>query len=274
VIEVLEICLVSPRILFHDSSVSDINPSLFHTTFYVSIGIACILMLLRWFKDDLSADVGTAMTIDEVRQRQEFVSSIGSQSIWTADLVVILEDLIAKEALALAKYLFCSKVLIVDTQHSRLDYYRAAFDDDSIRVSQKFDQLKAHGAPMLQIPNLSIHKVIDLIKVPNCVAIALVDNSILCPPAGEENSKKSNNDGEKMSYTGHYVLLCGISDNPNDIQKAISVENKAKHTTHCLVLLDPGKEITMYVTVERFEAAWRARGTDEDIIFVAKTIIT
>ena len=237
-------------------------------------------MVMRWLRSE-EGQHPRPMNSDEVKQRSAFLESIGSQSIWTADLIVLLEELSTREyhpqsssspsTISSMRYLFCSKTLTVDQHHSDLDYYRAAFVDDSARVSNKFQQLKANGAPMCKIAKkLSIHRVVELIQRPNCVAIALVDNSILCCPPKEETTRSDRK--QSLPYMGHYILLCGVSDNADHIRQATSYVGRDEtiELSSCLVALNPGKTAVMYITLEYFEQAWRATGTDEDIIFVAK----
>jgi len=90
-------------------------------------------------------------------------------------------------------------------------------------------------------------------------------------------------DNENQQYVGHYVVLCGISDDPRHLVTAKDYENdinnkKTKNnnseeehrTDFCFVLRNPAPSFSsyMFVTPYRFEASWRASGTDQDIIFI------
>jgi len=103
---------------------------------------------------------------------------------------------------------------------------------------------------------------------------------------GNGNGNDNDNDdtnNENTQYVGHYVVLCGISDDPRHLVTAKDYENdidneRAKinscqeehQTDFCFVLRNPAPSFScyMFVTPYRFEASWRASGTDQDIIFI------
>jgi hypothetical protein len=110
----------------------------------------------------------------------------------------------------------------------------------------------------------------------NCIAIVLVDNSVLLHSKQNNFAVDNNNDDR---YVGHYVILCGISRQKEDLEKAfcsdatLVVEGASQEEEdYCLVLCNPGKQQPklMYVTPSRFERSWRAKGTDDDIIFIVR----
>jgi hypothetical protein len=97
------------------------------------------------------------------------------------------------------------------------------------------------------------------------------------------------------SYAGHYVILCGISRNPHHLKEAQDWEDDIRSVTNrlqqlstigddangmyhieedfCFVLSNPAPSTPapfMFITPHRLEASWRAKGTDEDIIFIRK----
>mmetsp|Transcript_5719 Transcript_5719/g.8793 ORF Transcript_5719/g.8793 Transcript_5719/m.8793 type:complete len:85 (-) Transcript_5719:31-285(-) len=67
--------------------------------------------------------------------------------------------------------------------------------------------------------------------------------------------------------------ICRYCKDKNDINIANmnSQIDDSETYSYCLVIKNPGiwKE-TQFVTPSLFEASWRAKGTDEDIILVAK----
>eukprot|EP00554_Chaetoceros_debilis_P014215 CAMPEP_0194119388 /NCGR_PEP_ID=MMETSP0150-20130528/39169_1 /TAXON_ID=122233 /ORGANISM="Chaetoceros debilis, Strain MM31A-1" /LENGTH=422 /DNA_ID=CAMNT_0038811081 /DNA_START=502 /DNA_END=1770 /DNA_ORIENTATION=+ len=121
-------------------------------------------------------------------------------------------------------------------------------------------------------------------------------------PQAEEKAAPNNN---LLSFSGHYVILVGISRNPKDIASANGLYSyagqKAEHAEingaeaigdeasnaeyegevkvdlssdsscdYCLIIKDPGShKPTEFVMPELFDQARVADGTDRDIIFIA-----
>jgi hypothetical protein len=56
--------------------------------------------------------------------------------------------------------------------------------------------------------------VMNAVSHPNCIAIALVDNTKL----HESKTKDKNDDG--IGYIGHYVIICGCSPDPSHLDLA------------------------------------------------------
>ena len=254
-------------------------------------GIACVLMILRWLRDDQGYPNNSMLTDKEMKERAEMIRMVGTESVWTADLVLLLDQLFRHEGQEdehqqrrsrqpRHRFLFCSKTFQVDTEHRNLSYYSAAFSNDQIRVSEKFSELRRLNTPMLCISKLPLKYVLGVVTNRHCVAIVLVDNSTLFT----SSSASGSGDGAALGgveqkqdvFTGHYVILCGISTNPQELSIAQSFDNddsgRIGSEDFCVVILDPGKPNikTVYATPKRFERAWRTKGTDNDIIFIAK----
>jgi hypothetical protein len=136
--------------------------------------------------------------------------------------------------------LFCSKEVSFNETLRGFDYYRNAFENDRPRVHQIFQRIRTEHMPTFQVDSMPMSRIIDLVSRNDCIAIALVDNSILLGNAD-------------APYRGHYIVLVGFQPNFFLIQDPGSVESCTK------------------LSLELFERAWRAPGTDEDIIFVVKT---
>ena len=232
-------------------------------------GIACIIMILRWLRNPRDYPTDSTLTFAELEERTCMLEEIGTHSIWTADLILLMDELVRNQPHE-CRYIFCSKTLDVDHLHSDIGYYRAAFDDDRVRVTTKFEQLKRLGSAMLRFSNLPTERVLDIVSQETCVAIVLIDHYILLSYKAVKNT---DGHAEKDTYIGHYVILCGISRCVEDIQHAQSLDGHSNgKETCCLVLMNPGmtNPSTMFVTLDRFEKAWRANGTDDDIIFITK----
>ncbi|GKY92530.1 hypothetical protein MPSEU_000223300 [Mayamaea pseudoterrestris] len=207
-------------------------------------GIACLLMVFDWAYDN------------NALSRDELVREIATKSVWTIDLVWLLQEQIQRKHLPL-KYLFSSQTLQVNVNHHDFDYYKSSFHSDMERVNHLFRRIKSEQLLAVQQARLSMRRFIHLIKQPNCVAIALVDNSILMGPHYKTGMTKQ--------YTGHYILILGVSRDTSSLDTIHDI---------CLVIENPGMAASHLdchlLSLEHFEKAWRAPGTDEDVVFIVK----
>lgn len=245
-------------------------------------GIACLLMIIRWIQsadnkqwtrkklDSVESPSTTSdrslHTDDELQTRQALHHSIGTESIWTADLIQQIDAMTWREKDKL-RYLFCSTTFEVDQNYSEFGYYQAAFGSDEERVAKIFQRLqsgpRSHQLLCLD-EGLSLNHVLNLVSHDHCIAIVLIDNAVL------ENSYLNKKGA--TSYVGHYLILCGVSRNPNHIQMANALDGKyGVRDGFCLVVSNPGQNQPEYsfLTTTRFEQSWRSKGTDEDILFVS-----
>jgi len=226
-------------------------------------GVACLLMMLRWLLQPTKVLLPSGrLSPEEDVLRTAILNQIASPSIWTADLVWQLHRLLTNNdddccyhdygvPKLSARFLFCSQTMQVVTEHSSMDYYEENFDQDHIRVTRLFDQLQDETPSALHsLPKLFFSWVLAAVQNPNCIAMVLVDNSLLC----KEVSR---------AYAGHYVLLCGTSCEEEHIERSGTEES------YCLMLCNPGRGASMVCPV-LFEKAWRAQGTDEDILFLVR----
>jgi hypothetical protein len=266
-------------------------------------------MILEWLRaEDVADDIkfinGSTVHAanDSLRQKLAtnekawMIEFVATKSIWTIDLVMLLQNILSNTSrishninnydcidqtqendsricsqgcqfqLHLPNnfsYLFCSTNLEVETSHNSLEYYQENFSSDEIRIQKHFRTAHEHNLPLLQTSHLSLQVLADVISRKNVAAIVLLDNSIL------RNTFTSD------SYSGHYVLLCGISSDEDDLEYAqINYPDEDDNTLHydfCIVMKNPASwKKVEYITPSIFEKAWRARGTDEDVIFIAK----
>ncbi|KAL7526415.1 hypothetical protein ACHAXR_001474, partial [Thalassiosira sp. AJA248-18] len=252
----------------------------------------------------ISEDVRSSTNVKDQEncEKDWMINFVATKSVWTIDLVVLLEHILStnKKKINIAtdnregrcvdrtrcvlgcqkqdcphqldsfsfpplsswSYLFCSTKFGVDESYNDLGYYKDAFSSDEQRVKKMFDIAEKQNLPLLQISHLSLEVLADIVARKGVVAIVLVDNRIL-----------RNNVSDASSYSGHYVVLCGISNEKNDIHYARinSPEDYDARHNFCMVVKNPGVwKQSEYVTPVRFEKAWRATGTDEDVIFLAK----
>jgi hypothetical protein len=252
-------------------------------------GLTCILMLIRFLKQ-LEEENNTGLRVNtssssrlvysEKRQKQWMLDKLQTQSIWTIDLVMLLESIFNDAPPRLkfpkrhllngsnVKYLYCSNYLGVDETYKGLTYYRNAFGKDEKRVSKLFSIARNNSIPMLNISEICIDFVVDIVSKRNCLAIVLLDYSILGNKnAHFEDDMKGNTESTSTEFSGHYVILSGISTNENDIAEAKKF-GQVKDSSYCMVISNPGcADDCTFVGKEIFEKAWRAKGTDSDIIF-------
>ena len=155
---------------------------------------------------------------------------IGTQSVWTIDLVWVLE----RQGI---DYLFVSETLSVNQHWAELSYYRQSFAKDQVRVQERLEELEfLHWSALER--SLSLDQVRDLVRNPSVVALMLVDNTIL-------------RHKEEGSYMGHYILVLDV-------------------TAEGWVVHNPAEGPTTIVASELLERAWTARGTDRDVVFVSR----
>lgn len=203
-------------------------------------GIACLQMIL-----------GSGVSYNLIR------NAIGNtQSIWTADLVWYLYRNPQQR-----RCWFVTKSLWPNPEWKQLAYYQPAYAQDCPRVTQRVwemqqQQQQASNVSLLQRnSSLSLNVVKELVQRDDCVAMALVDHSILVLLLLMNHQQPSTG-----HYVGHYIVLTGIvQDDTTDHNDFFVVHNPATD------------EAPTYVSMETFERAWRAHGTDEDIVFVFTT---
>jgi hypothetical protein len=248
-------------------------------------GVACLQMIGHWLA---AAATAAAAAADQQQcatscvSRDSILQAAETTSIWTVDLVHVLQgwyddDDDERDGKQQFSYLFCSKTLHLNEDLELSRYYAADFGPDRVRVSRRLQSLRDHGWPALQVSGLSLCQVVDCIARENCVAIALVDNHH--NHADDNSSHLSATFGTSSSlssYVGHFVILTGISNDPEHLSEAIqdstgTTAGTARRETCCLVVQNPGCDaFVSYWSLARFERAWRAEGTDEDILFIVR----
>ena len=251
-------------------------------------------MILQWLRDSNADDkeihdsLNKAATADHLRlEKKWLIEYVATESIWTIDLVMLLQHIISDGISSRNEegkhssttinhkqykfsYLFCSTKFGVDKTYNNIGYYKDAFTLDEIRVNNLFEIAEKQDLPLLETSttNLTLHVLANIVSRKGVVAIVLLDNRIL-----------KNLSIEASTYCGHYVILCGISRDENDIKcaqvnAALSVEKEVQNDDRfdfCLVVKNPGiyKQVE-YVSPCVFNKAMKAKGTDQDVIFIAK----
>jgi Guanylylate cyclase len=217
--------------------------------------------------------------------------------------------------------LFCSNSLQVNESLHGLEYYSKNFEQDRHRVRHRLDVIRRqchHRITLLQHPSskcsrssggdddrsgtrsgLPLAQVVRLIQQPDCIAIVLVDNSILTRSSSSSSSSQvalasianqhptETATSATASYTGHFIILTGTSRDAKHLKRASTTSSSIISSTaprgndkeendtdsYCFVAYNPGVDETIsYICPGLLECAWRAEGTDEDIICLYKTI--
>lgn len=266
-------------------------------------------MILQWLRAEDDVHVPEFIynnSIDEAandstrkiisnNEKAWLIERVATKSIWTIDLVILLQYIqscnprisnritnVDKEQENDARecrpigcqlhlpnnfsYLFCSTKFGVEKSYNSLEYYQDAFPSDELRIQNHFLTAHEQKLPLLRTSHLSLQVLVDVISHRGVAAIVLLDNVVLQRTLSHTTSE---------SYSGHYVVLYGISTDEGDIEYAqLNYPDDDSNTTHydfCIAVKNPAswKQVE-FVTPSIFEKAWRARGTDEDVIFIAK----
>ena len=85
-------------------------------------------------------------------------------------------------------------------------------------------------------------QVLELVRRPDCIAIALVDHAILLQRS------------HRTPYSGHFIVLSGVRCTDGQLQ----IHNPTSMSD------------TDFIAPSLFEKAWTAKGTDKDIIFLVE----
>ncbi|KAL7447229.1 hypothetical protein ACHAXM_011221 [Skeletonema potamos] len=242
-------------------------------------GLSCIEMVINW----LQSNTWHATQEEKEEQRRWMMDFVKTKSLWTIDLVILLQQMLqlpvdSNSLTSSCSYVFCSNRFGVDESYNNLHYYKDAFSEDELRVKRLFVQAEQLKLPLMQVSHMSLNILIEIISRENVVAIVLLDNTIYNQQSNSSSAETTSkiHDQSDLSYSGHYVVLCGISREKNDIKTATMNSRKdddAETCNYCLVVKNPGiwKE-TELVTPSLFDKSWRAKGTDKDVIFVAKNV--
>lgn len=207
-------------------------------------GIACLLMAIAWLRNNQAEPPEVEDNNDhDDTLKSWMLKTTDTESIWSMDLVYLLEEYRKRDSSCTTKftYLFCTKALQVDEQHKDLHFYQKAFETDQARVTQLFARAEQEQWNLMHWNNLSMTHLLHLVGRPDCLAIALVDNAILMQRGGD------------AAYAGHYIVISGVVDGMR-----MRIHNPAS------------KEPVELIAISLFERAWKAKGTDNDILFLVK----
>lgn len=267
-------------------------------------GVTCCQMVLRWIQEigqkgsdiyavDMDYEItpygySSQLTDVERAERKWMLELLNTTSIWTIDLVTLLhkiflskklegekksDDPILFQEVAHRKFdvslLFCTKKTGVDHSHKDLNYYEGDFLKDVDRVTSLFQFTREQNIPILETDYMQMVHVVDFVSRSNCIAIALLDNNILVERRAQSkfHQIKSKAMGKK-SFTGHYVVICGISTDERDIAEC---KWQDKESNYCFIVKNPGSvNATDFISPSHFEKV----GTYISYMPVAKTRIS
>lgn len=246
-------------------------------------GLACLIMIARWIKHDVALLNGSKIrcvecgnqslpiTSEEVLQRHHLLRKVNTESIWTIDLFMLLNEMLHNENGDIwvnsngskLSCMFVSKNLGVNKNYRGLKYYKQSFRQDERRVKRLFAQALNTNSCMVRISNLNLHHIVDMVSMRNIIAMALVDNNILAKHAGNDDIGV---------FAGHFIILCGVSHKQSDVEKAIKHVDD-DNIDRCFVVKNPGSENdTDFISFKVFLDSWQSLGTDHDIVFIGCSV--
>ncbi|KAG7343815.1 guanylylate cyclase [Nitzschia inconspicua] len=246
-------------------------------------------MLLRWlhsndtfstFDESLPSSI---LTPRDMEERRRILDAVNTKSIWTSDLVWQLQKWKLYDKKRFQFVLISKNVSTADQEYENFEYYQQSFSDDQDRVCWTFTELHRQAVPMMESSHFPLSTVLHVTsRYKDVVAMLLVDNSIL--RNRQEQLDVHPNASSATAYAGHYVILCGTSDDPQHVEKANRVRPDNNIATQsltdtsfgvCCVLANPDPASPSpleFVMPDHLEAAWRSKGTDDDIIFLRKLL--
>lgn len=250
-------------------------------------GIASVQMIIRWLNHDTISDETDTVPLShiEIQQRLQLLKEVGTDSIWSIDILILLHKIIHRELdlyseldhqmeLSNASLLFSSKKLGVDGDYKRFQYYQKTFRKDRTRVKALFQSAKDRSISMIEMNMLSLIEVVELVKRKDTIAMMLIDNNVL--RRQEEEKELDCYTGEYvhspslLSFSGHYILLCGISTDSEKIAVASRSKDGVCPEEFCFVIRNPGDSSLRYIFLSLLETAWRSPGTDDDVILIRR----
>ncbi|CAM9936846.1 unnamed protein product, partial [Choristocarpus tenellus] len=122
-------------------------------------GVACVQMVL--------AGLGRHV------ERSSLLASLGTRSIWTVDLAMLLHRLGIR-------FMYCTRTVGVTEGYSKVNFYRSDFTDDTKRVNALFQEANDAGVGAIQ-RSIAWRELASLLADRQFVAILLVDSQSLYP---------------------------------------------------------------------------------------------
>uniref|UniRef100_T1IM08 Protein GUCD1 n=1 Tax=Strigamia maritima TaxID=126957 RepID=T1IM08_STRMM len=197
-------------------------------------GIACVLMTLN---DVQQKKFNT--TKDTIFREEGF-----GKSVWTIDLAYLLKRFSIE-------HIYYTVTVGVNPDYKTEKFYKDNFLANEFRVNDKFKDAINNNIVVIK-RSLMLNEILHHIACGNPAIVLVNSNLIDCSSCGSVLSGWTQYFSRLLSFTGHFILLCGYDE--NNLQ--LMYRNPAKHDKVCLM------------SYEIFEKARRCRGTDEDIILI------
>lgn len=249
-------------------------------------GVACLLMIADWLTATTTETIDEcACATDATPLRASILEMIATESIWTVDLLFILQAWQENcqsscSSMGSFSFMFSTLSMLANEAWRHVQYYSNSFEPDRDRVSHRLEAIRPQNV-LQSSTNFPLALVAECIQNRNCVAIALIDT----PRKDEARGNSEEPPVLAASYVGHFILLTGISYDSNHLKQArqlsrdaVGCENTNDNAPYCFVVYNPGYDTehggVCYWTVSHFERSWRTSGTDEDIIFVKRHELT
>mmetsp|Transcript_82297 Transcript_82297/g.160583 ORF Transcript_82297/g.160583 Transcript_82297/m.160583 type:complete len:420 (-) Transcript_82297:206-1465(-) len=195
-------------------------------------GVACVRMVLSY--------------LGNPRSSQELIDLLGTRSVWTIDLAVLLRRVGGPQL----RFLFCTAALGAEDSHSELDMYRSDFDKDERRVNDLFRSAPALGVAYAQV-TLEARDLVRLLVTGRVLLLVLLDVRLVRNRHAQLLASVMMAPGSSR-YTGHYVVVCGYD--PNSRQ---------------YTYLDPAQAPALFaIDADDLDSARTSVGTDEDVIVI------
>jgi len=198
-------------------------------------GLACVEMILKGHGRE---DVGLSQ-LEKLHNTHQ---------IWTIHLVDILNHYNVQ-------YAFTTVIMGVDPSHEEEEFYSIDFREGVGGVPKLFEKAKREKWAC-QERSVQSEEIFAFVSDVGPV-IALINSRILqCKVCGDFSRCRfaiPGENGKRRTFEGHYVVLLHY-DKKFDI----------------LHYRDPGvpKHSLCITSAANFEAAWKSRGTDEDLIWI------
>eukprot|EP00029_Vermamoeba_vermiformis_P014488 TRINITY_DN9608_c0_g1_i1.p1 TRINITY_DN9608_c0_g1~~TRINITY_DN9608_c0_g1_i1.p1 ORF type:complete len:239 (-),score=2.81 TRINITY_DN9608_c0_g1_i1:32-748(-) len=200
-------------------------------------GLACASMVLKAFNKPNSS-------LAELIQYE-----IKHQSIWTIDLAFLFKKYEIP-------FVYYTITIGAKAEYAYNDFYKKEFEDDEKRVNELFSKAASQNVTIVQKSQSLDHIKEHISK--GGIIIALVDSALMpchhCQSLTDRFIDKfcAHTETAKGEFEGHYILIEGYDSNTNKI-----------------LYKDPSSaQPQCSSSIESFEKARKATGTDEDLIFI------
>lgn len=195
-------------------------------------GVTCAEMILRGFDVPGGDDYGAIHSI------------VGTSSPWTVDVAQIFMSFNVP-------FTYTTLEAGVNDEYGKMSFYSGSMDSDKVRVMKRFADLRDQGM-VVDVRSVSEDELLSWLTNGCGVAIVLIDRRLLkCQKCSKVDV--ANLASCCLTYLGHYIVVYDWDPLARTVLYRDPARRRARSCT---------------VTLADFDAARRAYGTDEDILFV------